>query len=226
MLAVHDPVASGMTVATVVAPSKTVTFAAGSALPRMTMAAVRNAAPVDGLLIVGPAGAIVSTVTVVLVQGDTLPAASVAFALIACVPSPRDALVDQLPLLSATPVASTVDPSRSVSVAPASALAVTVIVDCVVSAGTVIDGAVGAVVSTSTSSGADAAEVLPATSDAVVVTTWAPSLKAVSDVVQAPVSSAVVSAATTSSFVTRTYARGSALPLTVSCALRVTVPST
>jgi hypothetical protein len=181
----HEPSAATVAVHSVVPPSTTVTVAPGSPVPLMVGVLSFVAEPPAGPVITGAAGADVSTVNVTGAEaGDGLPAGSTCVAVIVCEPSANgvDGTQLQLPPLVTTAVHRVVPPSKTVTVAPGSPEPAMVGVLSFVTepdAGAVINGAVGAVVSTVNVSGADAGDVLPAASVAVAVIVCDPSLNAV-----------------------------------------------
>ena len=96
------------------APSKTVTVLLASAVPLMVGLLLLVLLPLVGLLMLGALGAAVSTVMLTALEAlEVLPAASLALAVIECVPSLKAALGVklQLPELSALAVPSLLEPS-------------------------------------------------------------------------------------------------------------------
>jgi hypothetical protein len=149
----------------------------------------------------GAAGAVVSMVTgSTLDATPTLPAWSVAFAVIVCVPSPRTPeVIDQRPAALAMPEPTAVAPSNNATFEFASAVPVNIgVVTLVVLsvaepplseavARSGLPGAAGAVVSIVTCSAPDAAPMLPDRSVAFAVMVCAPCASVVDVIDQAPV---------------------------------------
>jgi len=188
--------------------------------------------PSVGLEISGAAGAEVSTVTLIVVEIDEmLPAASVALAVIECVPSLKALLGVKLqsPEPSAAIVPSELPPSKTSTVLSASAVPLKVGVASLVialSAGLVISGALGAVVSIVTLIAAEAVEVLLAASVALAVIECVPSLKALLGMkLQSPEPSAAVVPSEVLPSKTSTVLLASAVPLKVGVASLVVAPS-
>ena len=129
---------------------------------------------------VGTLGAVVSIVIERAEEAeDTLPAASVAVAVIEYVPSSSAEVrvMEKLPLLSAVPVPIEVEPIKRVTVEPASAVPVIVGVESLVVVEEVAKevGASGAVVSIVIEIEEDFEEILPAASVTVAFIEYVPS---------------------------------------------------
>jgi hypothetical protein len=150
--------------------------------------------------------------------GDTLPTASVAVATAVCGPSARGVVgvIDHAPAPSAVAVPMGVPSTVTATVEFASAVPEIAGVGSFVdepSAGVVITGADGAVVSTVNVSGADAGDTFPLASAAVAVAVCEPSDSGVVGVsVQAPLPSAGAVPTGLPSTVTVTVEFGSAVP--------------
>ena len=166
-----------MVVPSSVAPSEIVTIAFGSVTP-VIVGLVKRV--VNGPVMVGPTGAVVSTViTRVLEATDALPTASVATAVRLTAPESADVVIVNKPALSAVAVPTVEAPLLKVTDEPGSAEPVTVTVVSLViesvadepvsSLKVMMVGATGAVRSTRISTEVEAAETLPAVSVAVAV---------------------------------------------------------
>ena len=130
----------------------TVTVALASAVPEMAGVAVATVVPLAGAVTTGARGALASIVKLLVFDaGEILPAASVAVAESAYVPSVIVAAIRlQLPLPSAVVVPTGVESIRTVTVLPASAVPPKLGVVSLVTeplAGVTATGAAGAVVS-------------------------------------------------------------------------------
>jgi hypothetical protein len=179
-------------------------------------------APALGWVMLGAAGAVVSTLNGRLVGGLVLPAGSVAVMLTLCGPSVIGVLgvQVQLPLPSTTAVQSTgpPGPSRTVIVSPGVPVPTKVGVLSPLGAlvvGEITPGGSGATVSTSKLRVAGAL-TLPAGSVAVALMLCGPSAKARLGVqLQLPLASAVAVQSVTPPSVTRTVLPASAVPVIV-----------
>jgi len=165
----NAPPADAVVVQTRVAPSYTRTVEPDSAVPVTVGVAVVREPPAVGAEITGAAGAVVSTVKVVLDAAETLPAASAWVTDQVCEPAPRATAAEQLqaPPAATTAVQIVAAPSRTVTVAPGSPVpeAVGVVTFVLLPvAGAVTTGAAGAVPSTVRLIAVDAGEALPARS--------------------------------------------------------------
>ena len=210
------PLASAIAVQSGVPPSLTVTVLPGSAVP--PMAGVLSLVWVTGVVIVGPAGAALSTLKLRVAAGPVLPAGSVAVASTVCRPSAKVGVVqDQLPLALVTAVQSVTPPSFTVTVLPGSAVPVMVGVLSLVlkvSVGVTTTGAAGATVSTVNTRGVPAGLVLPAGSVWVGVSVCGPFVNGVVGVqVQWPTPSTTAVQTVVAPSFTVTVAPGSPEPL-------------
>jgi hypothetical protein len=176
-----------------------VTVLLASAVPLMVGLLLLVSVPSEGLLMLGALGAAVSTVMLTALEAlEVLPAASLALAVIECVPSLRAALGVKLqsPELLAVAVPNELAPSKTVTVLLASAVPLMVgllLLVLLPLVGLLMLGALGAAVSTMMLTALEAVEVLLAASVAVAVIECVPSLKAVLGVkLQLPSDLAVV----------------------------------
>src|SRR5690606_16307030 len=229
---VQSPFSSAIVVPCETPSLNTSTVLSPSAVPLIVGIASLLTVPSLGLVMLGALGAVVSITNVTSADSTpVLPAASVASAVMLCVPSGHSlvGVKVQSPLPSAVVVPCESPSLNSSTVLSASAVPLIVGVASLLtvpSLGLVILGALGAVVSILIVVANDSALVLPAASVAVTVMLCVASDHALVGVnVQSPVPSAIVVPCEVPSLNTSTVLSASAVPLIVGAASVLTVPS-